>query len=108
VLITSEHVSQSTGKLYEYLASGRPVIALAGDNEAARIVRETGVGITIGLDDEAAIAAALRQVARGEAFAHVGRDTSRVAEYVYPGPAQAMAELVGAAVSARLLHSRRS
>ena len=38
LLITSADVSQSTAKLYEYLAAGRPIIALADGNEAARIV----------------------------------------------------------------------
>ncbi len=36
-----------TGKLYEYLSSGRPVLAIAGDGPAADLIRATGAGIVI-------------------------------------------------------------
>src|SRR5262249_52891060 len=64
VLLTSDERSQSTGKLYEYLAAGRPILALAEDNEAARIVRETRTGVTVPPGDVDAILAALRGAAR--------------------------------------------
>ena len=38
LLITSRSTSVATGKIYEYLGSGRPIVALAQGNEAARIV----------------------------------------------------------------------
>lgn len=54
LLLTSPgHISQATGKLYEYLAARRPIIALADGNEAARIVSESEAGITIPPDDVA-------------------------------------------------------
>jgi glycosyltransferase involved in cell wall biosynthesis len=97
VLITSADVSQSTGKLSEYLAAGRPIVALADGNEAARIVRETGTGVTVAPADEAAIANALRLVAHGE-LTYAPRDVER---YVYPRPAEAVAALVEEAIARR-------
>jgi glycosyltransferase involved in cell wall biosynthesis len=44
------------GKLYEYLGARRPVLALApADFEAARIIRETGAGVTVEATDAAGI-----------------------------------------------------
>ena len=63
LLITSHHRSIAHGKLFEYLASGRPVLGLAGDNEPARIVRETQTGDVVDPEDVDAIMAALRRVA---------------------------------------------
>ena len=52
--------SASTGKLYEYLAARRPVLAVVPeDGEAARIVRETGAGIVVPAADVARCKAAL-------------------------------------------------
>lgn len=49
-----------SGKLFEYLASGRPVLCLAPDeNLASRLVREWGAGIVAGPGDEGAIEEAL-------------------------------------------------
>ena len=99
VLLTSGNRSEATGKLFEYLASGRPILALAEGNEAARIVAETGTGVTVRPDDVDAIAAALRSVARGElerAYAPRGLEP-----YTYPAPADAMAGLVEEAIRRR-------
>jgi glycosyltransferase involved in cell wall biosynthesis len=49
-----------SGKLFEYLASGRPVLCLArSDNLASRLVREWGAGAVADPDDDAAIEEAL-------------------------------------------------
>ena len=99
VLITSRHASEATGKLFEYLASGRPILALADGNEAARIVTETNTGITVPPDDVDAIAAALRRVAAGELErAYAPRNLE---QYTYPGPAERMAELIEEAIQRR-------
>jgi glycosyltransferase involved in cell wall biosynthesis len=47
------------GKLYEYFASGRPVLALCEEGEMAQIVRESGAGVVASPDDVPVIAAAL-------------------------------------------------
>ena len=43
-----------TGKLLEYLGSGRPILALGvrKDSEAARLIAETGCGVTLTGEDE--------------------------------------------------------
>ena len=42
-----------TGKLYEYLASGRPIISIGPeDGDAARILNETHAGTTVGFEDK--------------------------------------------------------
>jgi glycosyltransferase involved in cell wall biosynthesis len=54
--------SVATGKLYEYLLAGRPVLVLGEETEAARIVAETRTGMATSATDPRAIAAALRRL----------------------------------------------
>ena len=58
--------SVATGKLYEYLLAGRPVLVLGEETEAARIVAETGSGFATSASDSRAIAEALKQLVEGE------------------------------------------
>ncbi|MCA6362427.1 MAG: glycosyltransferase [Bacteroidetes bacterium] len=48
------------GKLYEYLATGKPVLAVAGASDCTDILRSAGTGIIVDPFDAAAIAAALK------------------------------------------------
>ena len=99
VLLTSPNTGEATGKLFEYLGSGRPIIALAGDNEAARIVAETGTGVSVPPHDVDAIATQLRRALDGQLAAeYAARGLER---YSYPGPARLMAQTVERAVSTR-------
>ena len=42
-----------TGKLFEYLASGRPILCIGPeDGDAANVISETQAGITVGFDDK--------------------------------------------------------
>ena len=42
-----------TGKLYEYLASRRPILAIGPENgDAARLIQETHAGVTVGFEDK--------------------------------------------------------
>ena len=42
-----------TGKLFEYLASGRPILCIGPeDGDAARVINEANAGTTIGFDDK--------------------------------------------------------
>jgi glycosyltransferase involved in cell wall biosynthesis len=50
------------GKLYEYLAAGRPILAMTAESETADIVRASGNGIVVPADDEDQITAGLLQV----------------------------------------------
>ena len=99
VLITSRNRGEATGKLYEYIAAGRPIIALAEGNEAARIIAETNTGVLVSPDDSEAIAAALRAAVGGElerAYAPRGRE-----RYTYPAVAERMASVVETAIERR-------
>jgi glycosyltransferase involved in cell wall biosynthesis len=77
-------------KLFEYMASGRPILALAAGTEAGRIVEEIG-GESVRADDVPAIAAALRRLATAPPEA---LPASALAPYTYPAPAERMAEAV--------------
>jgi glycosyltransferase involved in cell wall biosynthesis len=99
VLITSRNRGEATGKLYEYMAAGRPVIALAEGNEAARIVAETNIGVTVPPDDVEAITGALRAALGGElqrAYAPRG-----IEAYAYPALAERMSSLIETAIERR-------
>jgi glycosyltransferase involved in cell wall biosynthesis len=92
-------VSLATGKLFEYLAAGRPIIALAHGNEAARIVEATGTGVTVAMDDTEGLATALAAALDGKlAESYRPHDLD---PYLYPAPARAMAELVERAIAQR-------
>ncbi|MDX6506854.1 MAG: hypothetical protein QOG06_1498, partial [Gaiellaceae bacterium] len=54
--------SVATGKVFEYLAAGRPILVLGEETEAARIVAETASGSAVSAGDPHAIADALRRV----------------------------------------------
>jgi glycosyltransferase involved in cell wall biosynthesis len=100
LLIAGDHrPSVATGKLYEYLATDRPILVLGRRSVAARIVEETRAGLVAAVDDPAGIAAALAQLAGG-----YGRDGDRraIAErFSYPALAAAMAEQVERAIARR-------
>ena len=81
-------------KLFEYLAAGRPILALAGGTEAGRVVEEIG-GEVVRADDPEAIAGALAKVARGELAAP---PAGAVAPYTYPAPAAGMAGAIERAI----------
>jgi glycosyltransferase involved in cell wall biosynthesis len=96
LLVASPARSQSvTVKLFEYLAAGRPVIALAGGTETGRIALDLGLEVVRG-DDPDAIASALRRLLAGEL-----RPPARgaVEPYTYPRPAERMATAVERAIA---------
>jgi glycosyltransferase involved in cell wall biosynthesis len=100
LLVTApELVSLATGKLFEYLAAGRPIIALAHGNEAARIVEETGTGVTLPMDDSEGLARAFEAALDGKLTERYSpHDLDR---YVYPAPARQVAELIERAIAER-------
>jgi glycosyltransferase involved in cell wall biosynthesis len=97
VLVASEG-SEVTGKLFEYLSAGRPILALGG-TEVARTVSETQTGVALPPHDVEGITAQLRRLLSGE-LAAAYRPTNLEA-YVYPGPARRMAAVIGDAIVAR-------
>ncbi len=100
LLVASPHRASATpGKLYEYLAAGKPIIALAGEGETAQIVQETRTGMTVAPDDVEGVVHALLAAVDGilgAAYAPRGLD-----RYVYPAPAEAVVELVERAIERR-------
>jgi glycosyltransferase involved in cell wall biosynthesis len=98
LLLTSRRLSwEAPGKLFEYLSAGRPILALADGNEAARVVSETRTGVTVPPDDEAAIEAALVDLIEGgvaRSYSPVGTE-----RYRYPAPADAMSDVIDQAVA---------
>jgi glycosyltransferase involved in cell wall biosynthesis len=84
-------------KLFEYMAAGPPVLALAAGTEAGRIVAEAG-GEAVRADDPEAIAAALARTARGELKPF---DPAVRERYSYPAAAERMAEAVERALARR-------
>lgn len=52
-----------SGKVFEYLAAGRPILAVVPpDGAAAAVIRETGAGLVVAPDDVAGIRAALEEL----------------------------------------------
>lgn len=69
LLITApDKASIATGKLFEYLAANKPILALTRGTEAARIISETGAGVVVSPDEPEKIAQAIEA-----AILHGGR-----------------------------------
>lgn len=74
--------SIATGKLFEYLAAGRPILALTKGTAAESIIRETESGWTIAPDDVAAISSLLRRLSvDGTASCAIHPDAGRIDSY---------------------------
>lgn len=86
-----------TGKLFEYLASGRPIVGLGPvPGDAADVLAETGAGELFDWDDAAGLARFLRR--HYDAWAAgtplVGADASRIGPYSRVEQARAMAAVL--------------
>jgi glycosyltransferase involved in cell wall biosynthesis len=77
-------------KLFEYLAAGRPILALAAGTEAGRVAGEVG-GVVVGAADVEAIRGALRRLVNEGIPAPAAGAAAR---YAYPAPAERMAALI--------------
>jgi glycosyltransferase involved in cell wall biosynthesis len=97
LLVTGPQRSIVTGKLFEYLAAGRPILAVSDPNEATRIVRETQTGEVVSPWDPDAIATALRRAMAGE----LAFSPRELGLYVHPGPSLAYEKVVEAALESR-------
>ena len=66
LLITApDRVSVASGKIFEYIASNKKILALTRGTEAERIIKETGSGVVISPDDPIKIADCLRFILDG-------------------------------------------
>jgi glycosyltransferase involved in cell wall biosynthesis len=94
LLILTEGVgrgSVATGKVFEYIAAGQPILVLGKETEAARIVTETGSGFAAPALDPRAISAALRHVVL-EPAPPVSPVVAR--QYAYPVLADRLAAVI--------------
>lgn len=87
-----------TGKIFPYLAAGRPILALVPeDGVAARLVREARAGVVVDPGDPAAIAGALRDLMESaDRFAGPVREV--VLRYTWPVLARQVARIVRDAI----------
>jgi hypothetical protein len=59
LLLQPGHTASVPGKVYEYLASGRPILAIAEEGDLSRLVRGSGAGELLAADDQEGIVNAL-------------------------------------------------
>jgi glycosyltransferase involved in cell wall biosynthesis len=64
LLLQPGHTVSVPGKLYEYLAAGRPILAIAEEGETADLVRASGIGVSTTPEDSEGIARGLIEVLR--------------------------------------------
>jgi len=83
-------------KLFEYLAAGVPVLALAAGTEAGRIAADAGIAPIVAADDPEAIATAVAELLGGRIG---GPDPAAAGRYSYPAAAEAMADVLSGALS---------
>ncbi|MBN1417176.1 MAG: glycosyltransferase [Planctomycetes bacterium] len=85
LLLVSDFAPGSEGmvpcKLFEYLASGRPVLAIAPEGDATRLVREARAGVVVTDPDPAAIAEGIERVRLAANAGWVPPDPDLVASY---------------------------
>jgi glycosyltransferase involved in cell wall biosynthesis len=93
-----------SGKLFEYMATGKPILALSPpDGEIARLIRETRTGCCIAQDDLAAIRSRILEIyqqwLRGRDMT-APPDWSAIREYTRPALASRLTQAVGIGHSA--------
>jgi glycosyltransferase involved in cell wall biosynthesis len=81
----------ATGKLFEYLAAGPPILVLGEETAAAQIVRDTRTGAAASASDPAAIAAALEEAVDAKPPV---RDPAALERYAWPALAEQYAALI--------------
>jgi glycosyltransferase involved in cell wall biosynthesis len=92
LLTSGDHTSAVTGKIYEYLAANRPIIALAQDNEVVPLIYESNAGVVVAPNDVDGIVGVLRDTVSGHLAASFSpRGLER---YRYPSPAKDLIESI--------------
>ena len=82
LLITApDQASIATGKLFEYLAVNRPILALTRGTEAAKIVRDTGSGVIVAPDEPHKIAEVMTDIVRGDSYVFGPRNEDLIAAF---------------------------
>jgi glycosyltransferase involved in cell wall biosynthesis len=97
LLLTMTNEISVPGKLFEYMASGKPILAVTPKgSEVDRILQETGTGICSAPDDRAGIQAMISRAFDGwqKKQPIMRRDEDRVRRYERPGLVQEYAALM--------------
>jgi len=85
LLLVSDFAPSSEGmvpcKLFEYLASGRPVLAVAPEGDATRLVRKARAGVVVTTPDPAEIAKGIEEIRALASESWVAPDPEVVAAY---------------------------
>jgi len=97
-----------TGKVFEYWASGRPILALSGDSTVSRWLRETGTGTVVPYADAGAIAEALCSLATKGPEALGGAAPEFAARFGSDAQAAELAGLLDAAVGEHAVSHERA
>jgi glycosyltransferase involved in cell wall biosynthesis len=94
------------GKLYEYLATGVPVLALSPDDESARIIRGVGGGIAVSPEHPGDLYNALAAACRHSSFAVPARHAAALAAFERRHLAQRLASILDEACDQTMRSSR--
>jgi glycosyltransferase involved in cell wall biosynthesis len=87
------------GKLYEYLASGRPVLALTHpDGDTGRVLQKTGGGVAIAADDPGLLLEAVTTACRNRRLDVPPLNAEALASFERVNLTRRLAELLDAAV----------
>ena len=95
------------GKLYEYLATGVPVLALSPDDESAHIIASVGGGIALSPDDPGDLYNALAEACQSSSFAVPPRNAAALAAYERRHLAKLLASVLDDACD-QTMRSRRA
>ena len=91
----AENAGILTGKLFEYLGSGRPIIGIGpSKGDAAAIIRECGCGDMFDYSDETGLEKHVRVVLQGTDTKKAVPDRVKIEQYSRRSQASAIAELI--------------
>src|SRR5579883_2251833 len=95
LLLVMHDPNCATGKIYEYLASGKPIVALAPTGgEVCKTIEETGAGWCIDPADQSQIVSLLKGLATGEVRSTGRRNQEAIRSYERPRLAEKFARLM--------------
>ena len=92
------------GKLYEYLAARRPIVAMVGTSEASGLARACGAAVAAPNDGEAAVAAVFAVLDRAPAAAQP--DEAAIESLLHARSRRALAGTLAAELSAAIAGRR--
>ena len=91
-----------TSKVFEYLASGRPILAAVPQGDCRDLLQRCGGAMLSSHSDSGAIATSIRAALERGHFEVGPRDTEAVGQYAFPDLAGQIAEILDRLVAAAL------